>query len=77
MAVFSTISFVMKRIDATLDIPFKGNIDVKKLEKLINEKGAENIAYVCLAVTVNLAGGQPVSIANMKAVRELTAKHGI
>ena len=60
--------------DATLDIPFKGNIDVKKLEKLINEKGAENIAYVCLAVTVNLAGGQPVSIANMKAVRELTAK---
>lgn len=63
--------------DATLDIPFKGNIDVKKLENLINEKGAENIAYVCLAVTVNLAGGQPVSIANMKAVRELTAKHGI
>ena len=63
--------------DATLDIPFKGDIDVKKLEKLINEKGAENIAYVCLAVTVNLAGGQPVSIANMKAVRELTAKHGI
>ena len=59
--------------DATLDIPFKGDIDVKKLEKLINEKGAENIAYVCLAVTVNLAGGQPVSIANMKAVRELTA----
>ena len=63
--------------DATLDVPFKGDIDVKKLEKLINEKGAENIAYVCLAVTVNLAGGQPVSIANMKAVRELTAKHGI
>ena len=63
--------------DASLDIPFKGDIDVKKLENLINEKGAENIAYVCLAVTVNLAGGQPVSIANMKAVRELTAKHGI
>ena len=63
--------------DAALDIPFKGDIDTKKLEKLINEKGAENIAYVCLAVTVNLAGGQPVSMANMKAVRELTAKHGI
>ncbi|MDD2283144.1 MAG: tyrosine phenol-lyase [Eubacteriales bacterium] len=63
--------------DAALDIPFKGDIDIKKLEKLINEKGAENIAYVCLAVTVNLAGGQPVSMANMKAVRELTAKHGI
>lgn len=63
--------------DAALDIPFKGNIDLKKLERLIEEKGAENIAYVCLAVTVNLAGGQPVSMANMKAVRELTAKHGI
>ena len=63
--------------DAALDIPFKGNIDVNKLERLIEEKGAENIAYVCLAVTVNLAGGQPVSMANMKAVRELTAKHGI
>lgn len=63
--------------DAGLNVPFKGNIDLNKLEKLINEKGAENIAYVCLAVTVNLAGGQPVSMANMKAVRELTAKHGI
>lgn len=63
--------------DAGLNIPFKGNIDLNKLEKLINEKGAENIAYICLAVTVNLAGGQPVSMANMKAVRELTAKHGI
>lgn len=63
--------------DAALDIPFKGDIDVNKLEKLIEEKGAENIAYVCLAVTVNLAGGQPVSMKNMKEVRELTAKHGI
>lgn len=63
--------------NAELDIPFKGNIDLKKLESLINEKGAENIAYVCLAVTVNLAGGQPVSMKNMREVRELTAKHGI
>ncbi len=63
--------------DAGLDVPFKGNIDVAKLEKLIEEKGAENIAYVCLAVTVNLAGGQPVSLQNMREVRELTKKHGI
>ena len=63
--------------DATLDIPFKGNIDLNKLQRLIDEKGAENIAYVCLAVTVNLAGGQPVSMANMRAVRELTNKYGI
>jgi len=63
--------------DANLDIPFKGNVDLEKLQKLIDEKGAENIAYVCLAVTVNLAGGQPVSMKNMKAVRELTNKYGI
>ena len=63
--------------DAGKRVPFKGDIDLNKLEKLINEKGAENIAYVCLAVTVNLAGGQPVSMKNMKEVRALTKKHGI
>ena len=63
--------------DATLDIPFKGNIDLNKLQNLIDEQRAENIAYVCLAVTVNLAGGQPVSMQNMREVRELTARYGI
>lgn len=63
--------------DSTIDLPFKGNIDVNKLRKLIDEKGAENIAYVCAAVTVNLAGGQPVSIANLREVSELCKKHGI
>ncbi|EFW39071.1 tyrosine phenol-lyase [Treponema phagedenis] len=63
--------------DAGLNVPFKGNIDLKKLENLIKEKGAENIAYICLAVTVNLAGGQPVSMENMRAVREITKKHGV
>lgn len=63
--------------DAGLDIPFKGDIDLKKLQTLIDEYGADKIAYVCLAVTVNLAGGQPVSMKNMREVRDLTAKHGI
>ena len=63
--------------DAGKNVPFKGDMDLEKLEKLIKEKGAENIAYVCLAVTVNLAGGQPVSMKNMREVRELTKKHGI
>ncbi len=63
--------------DATLDVPFKGNICLKKLQKAIDEYGAENIAYICLAVTVNLAGGQPVSMENMRQVRELTNKYGI
>ncbi len=63
--------------DPELNIAFKGNIDLNKLEKLIDEVGAEKIPYICLAVTVNLAGGQPVSMANMKAVYELAQKHGI
>ncbi|MGV8963718.1 MAG: tyrosine phenol-lyase [Candidatus Saccharimonadaceae bacterium] len=63
--------------DASIEISFKGNIDIEKLKKLIEEKGADSIAYVCLAVTVNLAGGQPVSMKNMRDVRELTNKHNI
>ncbi|MCB0551098.1 MAG: tyrosine phenol-lyase, partial [Phaeodactylibacter sp.] len=57
--------------------PFKGNIDLNKLEDLFKEKGAENIAYVSLAGTVNMAGGQPVSMANVKALRQLCDKYGI
>lgn len=57
--------------------PFKGNIDLRKLQTLIDEVGAEKIPYICLAVTVNLAGGQPVSLENMKAVHELAHQHGI
>ena len=63
--------------DATIDIPFKGDIDIEKLRKIIEENGADKIAYVCLAVTVNLAGGQPVSMKNMKEVAELCRAHGI
>ncbi|MBV6426810.1 MAG: Tyrosine phenol-lyase [Haliscomenobacter sp.] len=57
--------------------PFKGNIDLDKLESLIKEKGPEQIAYVSLAGTVNMAGGQPVSMANVKALRTLCDRYGI
>jgi tyrosine phenol-lyase len=57
--------------------PFKGNIDVKKLESLIAKEGASKIAYISLAGTVNMAGGQPVSMENVKALRDLTSRHGI
>jgi len=63
--------------DSTIDLPFKGNVDMKKLQKLIDEQGAENIAYVCVAVTVNLAGGQPVSMQNLSEVSALCKKHNI
>ena len=57
--------------------PFKANIDLDKLETLIKEKGADRIPYVSMATTVNMAGGQPISLENLKAVRELTQKYGI
>jgi len=57
--------------------PFKGNVDLVKLEALIKKHGAENIAYVSLAGTVNMAGGQPVSMANVKALRALCDKYGV
>jgi tyrosine phenol-lyase len=56
---------------------FKGNVDIGKLDALLKEHGAEKIAYICLAATVNMAGGQPVSMANAKAVHEWGQKHGI
>jgi tyrosine phenol-lyase len=56
---------------------FKGNVDLDALQALIRRVGANRIPYVCLAATVNMAGGQPVSLANARAVRELTARHGI
>lgn len=63
--------------DADIDLPFKGDIDLNKLQALINEVGADKIPYICLAVTVNLAGGQPVSMKNMRDVRALCDKHGL
>lgn len=63
--------------DSQAQVPFKGNVDLNKLQSLIDEVGADKIPYICLAVTVNLAGGQPVSMANMKAVNEIAHKNGI
>jgi tyrosine phenol-lyase len=57
--------------------PFKGNVDLHKLESLIQRVGARQIAYLSLAATVNMAGGQPVSMANLKALRQLCDRHGI
>ncbi len=63
--------------DVASEAPFKGNVDLTKLQALIDEVGAEKIPYVCVAATVNMAGGQPISMANMRAVRELTDRYGI
>jgi tyrosine phenol-lyase len=57
--------------------PFKGNMDLAKLGALIDEVGADRIPYVSLAGTVNMAGGQPVSMANVRALRALCDRHGL
>jgi tyrosine phenol-lyase len=57
--------------------PFKADIDLNKLEDLIKEKGADRIPYVSIATTVNMAGGQPISLSNLKEVRKLTQKYDI
>jgi len=57
--------------------PFKGNIDLNKLQALIDQVGVEQIAYISLAGTVNMAGGQPVSMANLRDLRALCDRHKI
>jgi tyrosine phenol-lyase len=63
--------------DPANEHPFKGNVDFGKLQRLIDEVGAKKIPYVSVAGTVNMAGGQPQSMANMRALRELCHRHGI
>ncbi|MBB4824371.1 tyrosine phenol-lyase [Sporosarcina luteola] len=63
--------------DPAIEHPFKGNVDLNKLENVIKEIGADRIPYVCVAVTVNLAGGQPVSMQNLKDVYTLCQAHAI
>ncbi|HNP86255.1 MAG TPA: tyrosine phenol-lyase [Kouleothrix sp.] len=63
--------------DSTSMHPFKGNIDLGKLEAIIKREGPEKIAYVSLAGTVNMAGGQPVSMANVRELRALCDRYGV
>ncbi len=63
--------------DPENEFPFKGNCDLNKLEKIIKKYGAEKIPYISVATSVNMAGGQPISMKNLKELRALTKKHGI
>ena len=63
--------------NSQLRAPFKGNMDVGKLEQLILEKGPENIGMVVMTVTNNSAGGQPVSMQNMRETAEVCRRHRI
>jgi tryptophanase len=61
--------------DTTLVHPFKGNVDLAKLETVLRKNG-NKVSFIILTITCNSSGGQPVSIENMKAVRQLADKYG-
>lgn len=63
--------------DTTTYHPFKGDFDVAKMEGFIQEKGVDQISFILITVTCNSAGGQPVSMANIKEVSEIGKKYGI
>lgn len=72
-------------VDCVVDIaydpkvlaPFKGNIDLNKLEAVINKEGIKKIPFIMVTITNNTGGGQPVSMANLKAVKKIADKNHI
>lgn len=62
-------------LDSGREAPFKGNMNVDMLERVIAENGAENVAGIVMTITNNSVGGQPVSMANMKATAEVAKRH--
>lgn len=68
---------VPEAFDTALDSPFKGNMDVEALDSFIVEKGPENIPLVMITITNNSAGGQPVSMDNVRQVSAIARRHGI
>lgn len=69
--------FIDEALQLTSDHPFKGNIDIDKLQNLINSKGVDKIGYVRLEAGTNLIGGQPHSLQNIKDIRKVCDEHGL
>ena len=60
-----------------LDHPFKGNVDLNKLEAVLKKYPRERIPLIMITITCNSSGGQPVSIANMRAVKQMADQYGV
>ena len=69
--------YIKEAFDTGVSHDFKGNFDLEKLENGILEAGANNVPYIVCTITCNSAGGQPVSLANMKAVYQIAQKYDI
>lgn len=61
--------------DLTSDEPFKGNLDVEKLQRAIEEQGADHVSCIYIELSDNACGGHPVSLANLRAIKEIAAAH--
>ncbi len=72
-------------VDCTIDIaydfkashPFKGNVDLGKLEDVLKKNPREKISCIIVTITNNTAGGQPVSMANLRGIRQLADRYGV
>jgi tryptophanase len=63
--------------DTQLEHPFKGNVDLDKLESVLKAYPKEQIPFICVTVTCNTSGGQPVSMENIRGIYALSQKYGI
>jgi tyrosine phenol-lyase len=63
--------------DPSSNHPFKGNFDIAKLEELVAKVGSKRIPYISAATCVNMAGGQPISLENLRELRKFADKHGL
>ncbi len=67
---------VREAYDTDLELPFKGNLDLEKLENLLAGPKGEQVPFILVTITCNTVGGQPVSMENLRAVRKLADTYG-